>query len=147
MNILLLGSSTLGLVLGDGSTRTSDLLALVLGFLDGLAGPFDSLGQSLTDQSVFRFKLAHGFFIVVNQAEASGLTTAELCLETKQDGQFRIRLEHATDDFLQFLLGNVRATRVKDVHNHLQKASRIIRSVKQSSRQPMAVHLASQQQQ
>jgi len=63
---LLVRRSTLGLVLGNGCTCASDLLALVLGLLHSLARTFDLLGQSLTHHSVFWLKLHHGILIVVN---------------------------------------------------------------------------------
>jgi hypothetical protein len=116
---LLVASGALGLVLGNGCTSTADLLALVLGFLHGLAGSFLLLGNSLADHSVFRFELSHGVLVIVNQAESSRFAATELGAETEQNSQLGVGLVHASHNFLKLLLRDIRSARVDDIHDHL----------------------------
>ena len=67
---LITGSGTLGLVLRNGCTSTSDFLALVLEFLDCLTGLLLLLNKSSLDESMFWLELSHGFLIVIDQAKA-----------------------------------------------------------------------------
>jgi hypothetical protein len=119
LSSLIVASGTLGLVLGDRCTSTSDLLALVLGLLHGLTGSFLLLRNSVTDQSVFGLKLSHRILVIVNQAESSGLAATKLGSETKQDSQLGISLVHASYNFLKLLFWHIRPTRVNDIHDHL----------------------------
>ena len=116
--LIILGS-TLGLVLSDGSTRTANLLALVLGLFHGLAAPVLLLLQSKSDETMLGFKLHQSILVVVNDAKARGLSTSKLGAEAKQHNQLRVSLVHASDHVLQFRFGYVGTARMDDVNNHL----------------------------
>ena len=123
-SILLIGTfGTLGLVLGNTGTRTSDLLSLVLRFLDRLSGCFFRFCNTLADHSVLWFEFDHGFFVVVNQTEPGALAATKLGSESEQDSEFRISLVHVRQKLGEFILGYIRPSRVNDIHNHLWKLS------------------------
>jgi hypothetical protein len=112
-------SSTLGLVLGNAGTGTADLEALVLGLLDGLAGPFGAGLDALADEAVLGLELAEGVLVVVDEAEAGGLAATELGAEAKHDGELGISLVHTTDNLGELVLGNIGTAGVDDIDNHL----------------------------
>mmetsp|Transcript_8526 Transcript_8526/g.18171 ORF Transcript_8526/g.18171 Transcript_8526/m.18171 type:complete len:250 (-) Transcript_8526:43-792(-) len=112
-------SSTLRLVLGNRRSSTTNLLALVLGLLDSLTTLFLLLLKSLADKSVFRLELTQCILCIVDHTESGGLSSSEFSSETEKNYQFGIRLVHASDDLLQFSAGNIGASGVDDVDNHL----------------------------
>mmetsp|Transcript_24494 Transcript_24494/g.51470 ORF Transcript_24494/g.51470 Transcript_24494/m.51470 type:complete len:249 (+) Transcript_24494:917-1663(+) len=113
-------SSTLRLVLGNRRSSTTNLLALVLGLLDSLTTLFLLLLKSLADKSVFRLELTQCILCIVDHTESGGLSSSEFSSETEKNYQFGIRLVHASDDLLQFSAGNIGASGVDDVDNHLR---------------------------
>ena len=80
---LIVTSRALSLVLGNACTSAANLLALVLGFLDGFSGVFLLLQDPLADQSVLGLELSHGVLRVVNQAKASASASSKLGLEAE----------------------------------------------------------------
>lgn len=86
---LIFSRRSLGLVHGDASSGTTDLLSFVLCLLDGLARLLLLLREALANQSVLWLKLDHGFFVVVNHAESSALASAKGCFESEGNYQFR----------------------------------------------------------
>ena len=116
---LLVGSSTLGLVLGNGGSGTPDLLSLVLGLLHGLSGSFLPLNESLADLTVQRLELAQRILVLVDQAEPSALSSSELGLESEKNNQLRVGLVHASDNLLELRPGHIRASRVDHLDDHL----------------------------
>jgi hypothetical protein len=119
IKVLIFSCGTLGLVLGNRGTGTSDLLGLVLGFLNCLAGLFLLLHKALTDKPVFWFELSHRLFVIVNQTKSGRLATSKLGSETKQYSQFGIGLVHASDNSLKLRLWHICSSRVDNVHNEL----------------------------
>lgn len=106
-------------MLGNTRSGAPDLLSLVLGLLDGLAGSLLLLQESATDQSVLGLKLSHGILIVVDEAESSGLATSKLGSEAKELYELGISLVHASYHFLKLRLGDICPAGVNDVHNEL----------------------------
>ena len=98
---LLILRCTLGLVLGNGGSSTSDLLALVLGLLDGLSGLLLCCNNALSNQSVFGFKFNHRLLIVIDDTETSALATSKFRLEPKHNGKLGISLVHSRDEVAQ----------------------------------------------
>ena len=120
MHLSLIGlGSTLGLVLGNAGTSTTDLLSLVLGLLDGPSAPLDFVLDSETDQSVLGLELAKGIFTVIDDAESSGLSSSELGAESEKNNKVGGGLVHGADNLLEFSLGYVGTSRVDDVNDHL----------------------------
>ena len=117
-NLIGLGS-TVRLVLGNRSTSTTNLLSLVLGLLHCLTRPLNLGGKSKTDETVLGFELHESILVVVNDAEASGLSTSELGAEAEENDELGVGLVHAAYNFLEFGLGYVGTSRVDDVNNHL----------------------------
>lgn len=119
MNFLIVLGSTLRLVLSNRGTSTTDLLALVLGLLDGLTRLLCTGLNSKTDETVLGLELAEGIFVVVDDAESGGLSSSELGAESEKDDKLGVGLVHASDNFLELGLGNVGTSRVDDINNHL----------------------------
>ena len=119
MNFLIILGSTLSLVLSDRRTGTTDLLALVLGLLDGLTRLLGTRFKSKTDETVLGLKLAEGILIVVDDAESGGLSTSVLVTESEETNELAIGLVHASDNILQLGLGHIGTARVDDINNHL----------------------------
>ena len=116
---LLILSSTLRLVLSNGGSSTTDLLALVLGLLDGLTRLLGTGLKSKTHKTVLGLELLKGIFVVVDYAESSGLSTSELGTESEKNNELAIGLVHASDNFLKLGLGHIGTSRVDDINNHL----------------------------
>lgn len=119
---LLIGlGGALRLVLGDARSGTAGLLALVLRLLECLPAPLLLLGESLPHESVLGLELQKGVLVVVDDAEAGRLATAELGAEAEEHNELGVGLVHAADDALELGLGDVRATGVDDVDDHLRR--------------------------
>ena len=110
---------TLGLVLGNAGAGTADLEALVLGLLDGLAGLLGAGLDALADEAVLGLELAEGVLVVVDEAEAGGLSATELGLEAEHDGELGIGLVHTADNLGELVLGNIGTAGVDDIDDHL----------------------------
>ena len=110
---------TLGLVLGNTGAGTADLEALVLGLLDGLAGLLGAGLDALADEAVLGLELAEGVLVVVDEAEAGGLSATELGLEAEHDGELGIGLVHTADNLGELVLGNIGTAGVDDIDDHL----------------------------
>ena len=119
MNFLIVLGSTLRLVLSNGGSSTTNLLALVLGFLDGLTRLLGTGLKSKTYKTVLGLELLEGIFVVVDYAESSGLSTSELGTESEKNNELAIGLVHASDNFLELGLGHIGTSRVDDINNHL----------------------------
>lgn len=119
MNFLIVLGSTLRLVLSNGGTSTTDLLALVLGFLDGLTRLLCTGLNSKPDKTVLGLELPESIFVVVDDAESGRLSTSELGAESEENDKLGISLVHASDNFLKLGLGHVGTSRVDDINNHL----------------------------
>ena len=119
MNFLVILGGTLRLVLSNGGTSTTDLLALVLSLLDSLTTLLGPLLNSKTDKTVLGLELAKGILIVVDDTESSGLSTSELGTESEKYNQLGVSLVHTSNNFLELRLGNVGTARVDDINNHL----------------------------
>jgi hypothetical protein len=119
MNFLIVLGSTLRLVLSNRGTSTTDLLALVLGLLDGLTRLLGTLLESKTDKTVLGLELAEGILVVVDDAESGGLSTSVLGAESEETNELGIGLVHASDNFLKLGLGHIGTARMDDINNHL----------------------------
>lgn len=111
--------STLRLVLGNTGTSTTNLLPLVLGFLDGLSTPLYLALNSETDQSVLGLKFAEGIFRIVNDAKAGGFSSSVFGAESEENDEIGGGLVHGANDFLELGLGDIGASGVDDVNDHL----------------------------
>lgn len=76
-------TSTLGLVLGSTLAKTEHLRGLVLLLLDLLSGALTLLGQTVSGKAVSGFVLLGSLYTVVDQGEASGLSTTEISSESE----------------------------------------------------------------
>jgi len=79
------------------------------------AGLLDLAGLANADQSVVGLELLHGLGGVVDEGEASGLATTELCAETKDIDLLLVGLVHASELLAEVILGDVGTTGVEDV--------------------------------
>merc|ERR1719223_263558 len=118
-NRLISFSSTLGLMLRNTSSGTSNLESLVLGLLDSLTRGINLGHETLSNETVLGLELENRLLVVVNEAESSGFSSSELGAESKENDEFGVCLVHASNHLLEFRFGDIRTARVDDVHNHL----------------------------
>lgn len=79
------------------------------------AGTLGLGGEANTDESVVGLKLLHRLGRVVDEGEASGLATTELCAEAKDADLLLLGLVEAGELVAELLLGDVGAAGVEDV--------------------------------
>ncbi len=116
----------LRLVLSDARASTADLLPLLLRLLECLPAPLLLLGESLPHESVLGLELQQCVLVIVDDAESGRLASAELGAEAEEHDKLRVGLVHAADDALVLGLGDVRATGVDDVHDHLRRGGIVV---------------------
>lgn len=112
--------STLCLMLSNGTSGTTDLLALVLSFLHCLTRLLSLLEHSVTYKTVLRLELKAGLLVIVDEAESSGLSSSELGAASENDYKLWVSLVHLSDNLLELRLCYVSTSRVDDVDNHLR---------------------------
>jgi len=107
---LLLGLGTLDL------GRTAQGLLAVLALLALLSGRSLRLGgEAHPDESVLRLKLLHSLGGVIDESEASGLATTELCAEAKDGDLVLGGLVESGQLLAELVLGDVGAAGVQDI--------------------------------
>lgn len=97
---------------------TTNLLLSVL-LLFPLLPRGGNLGiQALSDEPVFGFELLRDEDVVVNQAEASGLATSELCPEPVQEDALRILdLVHFCHFFFDLRFWHTGSSLMENIHD------------------------------
>lgn len=79
------------------------------------AGLLDLGGLANADQSVVGLELLHRLGGIVDESEAGGLATTELCPETENVDLLLVGLVHASQLLTEIILGDVGTAGVKDV--------------------------------
>lgn len=119
-NIHLTLGSLLCFVCCNTATSTTNLFALILRLLDLFARWFSLLHQPVPDASEFRLKLFCSLNIIIDAAEASGLSTTEVSEESrKKDGRHVVTWVHLAKKFLKLRLWNIGPTGMDNINNHL----------------------------
>jgi hypothetical protein len=112
--LFLLTTSTDG-----GLTLTTDLLLLVLEFLTELTREVLLVGlEASASKTILGFSVESIFERVIDEGKAGRLLTTESSAETEdEDSLVILDLELLSNDFLEFLLGDVSLTRMKDIED------------------------------
>jgi len=79
------------------------------------AGLLDLAGKANTDESVVGLELLHGLGGVVDEGEASGLSTTELGAEAEDGDLVLLGLVHAGELVAELILADVGTAGVEDV--------------------------------
>merc|ERR1719223_1920266 len=106
-NRLISFSSTLGLMLRNTSSGTSNLESLVLGLLDSLTRGINLGHETLSNETVLGLELENRLLVVVNEAESCGFSSSELGAESKENDKFGVCLVHASNNLLEFRFGDI----------------------------------------
>jgi hypothetical protein len=79
------------------------------------AGLLDLGGHAVSDEPVAGLELLHGLGAVVDESEASGLATTEVCLEAENGDILLLGLVELTELAAELVLGDVRAVGVENI--------------------------------
>ena len=101
-----------------GLFDTTKFLGTVLSLLSLLSRFFYGFGKTISDQTIFGLKLLCCLEVIVDKSESSGLTSSELCSESKDKHTLLVLdVVHLCQALLKLRLGHICTSWVDNVSN------------------------------
>jgi len=112
---------------------TTKLLGTVLPLLSLLSRFFYGFGETISDQAVLWLKFLCCLKVIVDKSKSSGLTSSELCSESKHKHALLVlHVIHLGQTLLELGLGHISTSWMNHVSNLQQKHQTCIRTMSKS---------------